>query len=405
MPILLQIGASCNWGAPGKIAEQIGLQAQSRGWDCYIAHGARFFNPTQLNSIPVVNSFQEKLHYLKSLLFDAQGLASTSETKDFLKKVAQIKPDVIHLHNLHGYFINYNLLFKYIQEENIPVVWTFHDFWPITGHCCYFDSINCEKWKTGCYDCALKSLYPRAFLDCSKRNYGLKRKLFSSLKKMKIVTVSNWQKNLVEQSFLNEYPIETIYNGINTDVFTPCVSNIKRKYGIEEKKLLLAVALSWSERKGLHDYIKLSKVLPPNYVIMLIGIKEDMKSILPNNIISVPLLNNQIELADYYSCADATLNLSYMETFGMTTVEGMACGTPGIVYDRTASPELVSKKTGKIVSAGNIDQVVNAVLEICSREKNSYIDVCRERVLNTFDSKKQYSKYIDVYNSLHGKNL
>ena len=393
MPTLLQIGASCNWGAPGKIAEQIGLQAQSRGWDCYIAHGARFFNPTQLKSIPVVNSFQEKLHYLKSMLFDAQGLASTSETKVFLKKAAQIKPDVIHLHNLHGYFINYKYLFKYIQEENIPVVWTFHDCWPITGHCCYFDSFNCEKWKNECNNCSLSKAYPKSlFFDRSRSNFLLKKELFTSIKKMSIVPVSIWLGDIISQSFLNKYPISVIHNGIDIETFKPFGS-----YERSPKKKILGVASPWSKRKGLEDFIALSK--NSDYQITLVGIDDELRKTLPSNIIAIKRTNNQQELAKIYSEADVFVNPTYSDNFPTTNIEALACGTPVITYETGGSPEALNDETGIVVPKGNLTLLKNAIDIVCGKGKDEYVLKCRQRALNLFDKNKVYEKYVSIYES------
>ena len=393
MPTLLQIGASCNWGAPGKIAEQIGLQAQSRGWDCYIAHGARFFNPTQLKSISVVNSFQEKLHYLKSMLFDAQGLASTSETKVFLKNAAKIKPDVIHLHNLHGYFINYKYLFKYIQEKNIPVVWTFHDCWPITGHCCYFDSVNCEKWKNECNNCPLSKSYPKSlFFDRSRSNFLLKKELFTSIKKISIVPVSIWLGDIISQSFLNKYPISVIHNGIDIETFKPFGS-----YEKSSKKKILGVASPWSKRKGLEDFIALSK--NSDYQITLVGIDDELRKTLPSNIITIKRTNNQQELAKIYSEADVFVNPTYSDNFPTTNIEALACGTPVITYETGGSPEALNDETGIVVPKGNLTLLKNAIDIVCGKGKDEYASKCRQRALNLFDKNKVYEKYVSIYES------
>lgn len=393
MPVLLQIGASCNWGAPGKIAEQIGLTALRHGWNCYMAHGVRYYNPTQLDSIPVVNSFQEKMHGIKSLLCDAHGLGSFFETKSFLNKIDKIKPDIIHLHNLHGYYINYKVLFEYLQHRDIPVVWTLHDCWPVTGHCCYFDSINCQKWMTECDNCPLLKSYPKSlFFDRSKVNFYLKKSLFTSIKRMIVVPVSQWLGNIISQSFLRDYPMHVIRNGIDIDVFCPSESFKK-----ESKKKILGVASPWSKRKGLDDFIALSK--NEDYEITLVGINEEQMKLLPSNIIAVKRTNNQQELAKLYSEADVFVNPTYSDNFPTTNIEALACGTPVVTYETGGSPEAIDDVTGLVVEKGNLKALICAIDKICENGKKQYKKNCRDRAIKLFDRNKVYEKYIAMYES------
>jgi glycosyltransferase involved in cell wall biosynthesis len=270
----------------------------------------------------------------------------------------------------------------------------------MTGHCSHFICKNCEKWKTLCNNCPLKHSYPKSLIvDNSKRNYVLKQQLFTSIDDLTIVAVSKWLASLVKESFLKDIPVEVIYNGVDTDVFKPTLSSLKSDLYLSEKKVLLGVATAWSKDKGLYDYVKLSEVLGDEYKIVLIGLSDKQMEELPDAIHKVPKTTNLQQLAMYYSMADIVLNLSYAESFGLTTVEGMACGTPGIVYNRTASPELVSENTGLVVEAGNIDQLCVAINNISSREKQYYSLTCRNRVLELFDKTKNYNKYIDLYSS------
>ena len=312
MPTLLLINVALNWGSTGKIVEAIGTLAQSQGWEVYAAHGARYKTPSSLLSIQASSITGEWVHYIKSSLFDGQGLGSRSETKRFLMEVERIKPDLVHIHNIHGCFINYPLLFNYLKEHNIPIVWTLHDCWAMTGHCTHFMRTNCLKWKTGCFHCPQKKTFPATYLlDRSNRNYSLKKSLFTSMPAMHITTVSNWLKGIAESSYLKYSPITVVPNGIKTDVFVPESSNIKEQYGLEGKKLLLAVAIGLDERKGLYDYIKLAEKLPEQYRLMLVGLTNEEQKILPKSIIGEKRTNGAKELATYYSAADALLSLSY----------------------------------------------------------------------------------------------
>ena len=401
MPRLLIINVALNWGSTGKIVEGIGKLAISNGWEVYVAHGARYQNASVLKSIQVTSKFGELLHYVESSLFDAQGLGSRCATKRFLKKLDDIKPDLVHIHNIHGCFINYPLLFTYLKEHNIPVVWTLHDCWAMTGHCTHFMRTNCMKWQTGCNHCQQKRTFPATYLlDRSERNYSLKKGLFTSMPAIHITTVSNWLKGIAEKSYFKSCPVTVVSNGIKTDVFVPEFSNIKEQYGLQGKKLLLAVAIGLDERKGLYDYIKLAEKLSADYQLMLVGLTEEEQKALPKSIIGVKRTNGAKELAAYYSAADVLLSLSYEETFGLTIVEAMACGTPAIVYDNTAQPELITPETGLVVANGDVEGAKEAIEEVCSKGKSYYSTACRKQALE-YDEKKSYQKYLDLYVQIH----
>lgn len=404
MPTLLQINVSLNKGSTGRIAEQIGALARNKGWETYIVHGARYKCNSEMYSIQSVSLFQEREHAIKSFLFDAQGLGSAHETEKVIDKIKKIKPDIIHLHNIHGYFLNYKVLFSYLRYAGIPVIWTLHDCWAMTGHCVHFDALKCDKWKTECYACPAKKMYPKSILfDRSKYNYRLKREYFTSLCNLSIVPVSHWLGHIVEQSYLNKYPIHVICNGVDVQVFRPIKTDLKKKLGVSKKTVLLGVATSWNKSKGLYDYVKLSQKLSEEYIIILIGIKRNDVNKIPSKIMTVERTNNQEELVEYYSMADIVLNLSYEESFGLTTVEGLACGTPSIVYDRTASPELVTPQTGCVIEAGNIEGILDAINRIKLNGKEYYSNACRKRVLDYYNKDEKYEEYIRLYNSLLSK--
>ncbi|MGN0006936.1 MAG: glycosyltransferase [Alistipes sp.] len=399
--VLLQIGAACNCGAPGKIAEQIGVLAMDNGWDVYMAHGHRHSNPSQLKSIEMATPILERIHALYSILLDKHGLGPNGKTEELVGWIKTNKPDIIHIHNLHGYFINYKTLFEYLSTVNIPIVWTFHDFWSITGHCAYFDNIGCQQWTTACIKCPQNSSYPQTILwHRTSKNYDLKKKLFTGIQRMTIVPVSQWAGTLLKKSFLCNYPIQPIYNGVDTNVFKPRASSVRKILGLETKTILLGVAYPWSERKGYSLYFKLRERLPNEFVIIMVGVNDKERAELPTGIIGIPRTNNQIELAEYYSVADMVLNLSTQETFGMTTVEGMACGTPVVVMNKTASPELVTPTTGVIAEVGDINNIIQAILEIKRNGKDFYSTNCRFRAINMFDKNKCFQKYINLYNQL-----
>ena len=401
---LLQINSVVNSGSTGRIAEEIGQIAIAAGWESYIAYG-RHARTSQSELIKIGSDWDIRMHGLQTRLFDKHGLASIAATREFVKQIKKIKPDIIHLHNIHGYYINIEILFRYLKDANIPVVWTFHDCWPMTGHCAYFTFVECEKWKTQCFSCPQKKDYPGSFfLDRSKQNYTQKRKLFTSVNNITIVPVSNWLGEIVKQSYLKDYPIRVINNGIDVNVFSPQRGDgIRLKYGLADKFILLGVATAWGRRKGLHDFIELSKTLKDDEIIVLVGLKEDQIKILPENIIGITRTESTQELAEFYSSADVVMNISYEETFGLTTVEGFACGTPGIVYNTTASPELVDDSTGLIVDPGDIKGLVKAISQIKEKGKQSYSEACVKRAHRLYRKEDRYREYIELYKELLNK--
>lgn len=396
---LLQINSSIgNLGSTSSDTEGIGKAAIERGWESYVAYG-RYCTESASHLIRVGNKFTLFLHSLIARLFDSEGYGSKYATKELIKRIKDIDPDLIILHNLHGYYINYAVLFDYLSKCNKQIIWALHDCYAFTGHCSYFESVKCEKWKSECYNCPLIKTYPTSwFLDNSRKNYQNKKKWALSIKSMTIVTVSDWLKGLAEQSFLGRYPVKRIYNGISVETFCQRdeLSNL-----YPNKIVLFGVANRWIKGKGIYDYIELSKLLPHNCLIVLAGTIDDenIKNNLPDNIINLGRINDRKVLAQYFSRADITLNLSYQETMGLTSVESMACGTPVIVYNATASPELVSPETGRVVPAGDIRAIVKAIESILEKDKTEYKTACRQRVLDNFEEMSNFSKYLDLYQS------
>lgn len=402
MPTLLQINTVVNTGSTGRIVEQLGQYILSKGWISYIAYG-RKSNESTSQTVKIGSELDIASHGIKSRLLDKHGLGSVKATQRFLHRISKINPDIIHLHNLHGYYLNYKLLFDYLVKTNIPVVWTLHDCWPITGHCTHFSDINCVKWKIECHHCPKKKNYPASLiLDRSQNNYRLKKSLFTSLTNETIVPVSKWLGGRVKESFLAKYPMHVINNGIDLAAFCPLSDGLKfkKKHKIAEKFMLLGLATAWSASKGLDDYFKLNRALSDDYSIVLVGISKKQKELLPPNIIGIDRIESLKELAGLYSTADIILNLSYQETFGMTIVEGFACGTPGIVYNCTASPEIITDETGIIVEPGQTEQLVNAIETIKSKGKDYYSTNCRKQAEKKYNKQDRCSDYTQLYDEL-----
>lgn len=400
MPKLLQINVTVNQGSTGRIAEQIGDAAMASGWDSYIAYG-RGAGKSSSKTIKIGSKIGAYLHALLTRITDRHGLYSRFATRKLIRKISAINPDIIHLHNIHGYYINYRILFEYLQNTDIPVVWTLHDCWPMTGHCAHFIDVGCLKWKTGCYSCPLSYNYPCAIVDNSYRNYHIKRRLFTSLSnRLNLVSVSKWLAGVVAESFFahGNASMHMLYNGVDTSIFYPQEFITKSELGLPDKKILLAVATSWERRKGLDDLCKLSAMLSDRYQLVLIGLRPEQIGFLPSNIIGLSRTEDVKKLAQYYSVADAVLNLSYAETFGLTTVEGLSCGTPSIVYNATASPELVQDdRIGRIVEPGDIFGVLSAIESLCAEDREILRNRCREYAVAHFDKQECFKKYIDLY--------
>lgn len=402
MPKLLQINSTANWGSTGKIAEQIGELAIQHGWQSYIAYG-RSCNTSSSELIKIGSKLSQAWHLLISRLFDRHGLGSRYATKQLIKRIKQINPDVIHLHNIHGYYINYELLFDYLNSVTTPVVWTLHDCWSFTGHCAHFVEAGCMKWIDACRNCPARCSYPKALIDCSHNNFRRKQRYFTSLNnRLTLVPVSKWLSEQAMKSYLRNSHIQYIYNGVDTNIFSARnKETIRSKYNIGNSYLCVSVASSWSRAKGLDDLIALRQTLPSNYVIMVVGLSDSVGNELPEGMIAIPRTQSQVELAEIYSAADVVISTSKQETFGLTIAEGMACGTPAIVYNTTALPELITQQTGIVVEQlGNISTLAEAVVEICERGKGHYSEACRRHAVDNFDKNKCFDRYLQLYSEL-----
>jgi len=398
---ILQINTFINSRSTGHIAEEIGDLVIKHGWDSYIGFG-RDEHFSVSTKIHIGNEFDVLIHGLHTRFLDNHGLASKIVTKKFIDIIKQISPDIIHLHNIHGYYLNYKILFDFLSKANIPVIWTLHDCWTFTGHCAYYDYIKCKKWQDGCFHCPLLKSYPRSFFDRSSKNWLDKRRSFTSLDNLLLVPVSNWLSKELSCSFLKDIPKKVIFNGVNLAIFKP-VSSKKKQLGLNEKFIILGAANVWEKRKGLYDFIELSKYIASDMHIILIGLDEKQIKKLPENIMGFKRTEDVKSLVDFYSTADVCLNLSSEETFGMTTVEAFACGTPGIVYNATASPELITSDTGFVVEAGDVKNLYNSILKIKNKGKSFYSKACIDRARMFYDMDKNFLQYIDLYQKLLSK--
>lgn len=386
---ILQINSVCGIRSTGRICTDLAEVAEKYGYECKIAYGRESVPPHyQKYAIKIGNDFSVKLDALKTRLLDNAGFNSRRATKKLIRQIEAYDPDIIHLHNVHGYYLNVEILFAYLKTCGKKIVWTLHDCWAFTGHCPYFDFVGCDRWQNGCERCPQKKKYPQSvFLDGSKRNYRRKKELFTGIPSMTLVTPSKWLAELVKSSFLKEYDVRVIPNGIDATVFQPTESDLRERYGIRDKKLLLGVASIWDDRKGLKDFVGLSDLLGEEYQIALIGVSEKQLKTLPSKMIGIQRTNNVKELAQWYSVADVFLNLTYEDNYPTVNLEAQACGTPVITYATGGSVESVG--TDSVVEKGNLETLVRVLKDESYRK-----GVCSGQVL---DKDICYNEYIALY--------
>lgn len=401
---LLQLNVTSNWGSTGIIAEECNSVARTHGWETYFAYG-RYSNPSKSRVIGPNAQWDVYEHFLENRLFDNEGLASRGATRRLVEHIKEIQPDIIHLHNIHDHWLNYQILFEYLNHSDIKVVWTFHDFWAVTGHCGHFIYSGCNKFETECCDCPISRGKVLPLVKRTKRNFYLKKRLFRENKSLTIVPVSNWVAENVRKSFLKDKDIRVIPNGVDTQVFKPTEGFNHPKIK-QDTFVIMAVSSQWkSGLKGLDDYIAMSKMLKQDEVIVLVGMPKDKLDSLPQNIIGIERTNNQQELAALYTRANVICSFSTVETFGLSIIEGYACGVPAVVYDNTAPPALITPETGFVVPDRDYEAAYNAISIIKERGKAYYKESCIELAKTRYAKEECYNKYMELYKELLGRNL
>ncbi|RAP74006.1 glycosyltransferase [Paenibacillus montanisoli] len=391
---------SVNFGSTGSIMLNISREANMYGYISYVAYAnSRTNKQIEVeNNILIGSIIDRNLHLQLAYYTGLNGCFSNLTTKTFIRKLEEIKPEIIHLHNLHNCYINLKLLFDYIKEKEVKVVWTLHDCWAFTGQCPHFTMVQCEKWKKGCFECPQYNDYPASIVDRTKRMYSLKKQWFTGVKNLTIVTPSNWLAGLVSESFLGSYQIKVINNGIDLKLFKPTESDFRLKYGLQNKKIILGVSSIWNKSKGLDIFIELSKRLDSGYSLVLVGLSTDQIMNLPQNIIGLTARTSK-ELVEIYSAADWFVNPSMQETMGLVTVEALACGTPAIVSNLTAVPETVDLSCGVVAEEYNAD----TFYKILSNTSHTISKADCLRRASNYDMSKKYKEYIDLYNCLSGE--
>lgn len=394
---VIQINSVCGIGSTGRIATDIHNILIEQGHDSYIAYG-RDLPINCENTIKIGIKFDNYTHVIKTRILDRHGLGSRRATLEFVNKIKELDPDIIHLHNIHGYYVNIKILFDYLKESDKPVVWTLHDCWAFTGHCSHFDYISCYKWQTGCFDCPQKKSYPSSVLvDNSRNNYRIKKELFTGLNNLTIITPSKWLADVVMKSFLKEYPIKVINNGIDLQVFKPIKSNFRESNYLKEEFIILGVANVWTKSKGFNYFMDLSKNLSHDEIIVMLGLDEEQMKIIPSNIIGIPRLIDIRDLASIYATSDVFLNPTLSDTFPTTNLESLACGTPVITFKTGGSPEAIDKQTGIVVEKDNFLGILDAIKIIKNNKKAKYSRNCIQRAKRLYNKNDKFLTYLDLY--------
>lgn len=388
------INVVCGIRSTGRICTDLATALEAQGHEVKIAYGREDVpEKFQKYAVRIGSDLDVKLHGVKARLLDGCGFGSKKATEKFIDWIMDYDPDVIHLHNIHGYYINIEVLFNYLRTCSKKIIWTLHDCWAFTGHSAYCDVVNCENWITGCHDCPNMKEYPASLVDRSKENWAKKKAMMDEIPNLTIVTPSEWLAGLVRKSFLAQYPVKVIHNGIDTTQFFPMESNIREQLGIGDKFMLLGVSTVWDEMKGYSDYLKIADMLGQEYQVVLVGLTKEQKEKLPRTVIGIERTNRVKELAQLYSAADLFLNLSYCENYPTVNLEAIACGTQVLTYKTGGSPESAGNDA-IVVDRGDITKVVDGVLRY--REAK-----CMGNNVDTVSSKGDNKYTIEQYAVLY----
>lgn len=390
---VVQINAVCN-GSTGKICVAISDLLTQEGIENYIFHTGGKVDLPAARQYMTHNEI--KLQALRSRILGNYGFNSAAATRRLLKQLDAFSPDIVHLHNIHGHNCHLGMLLTYLKEKKIRVVWTFHDCWTFTGYCTYFDIVCCTQWKEGCQKCPQRKKYSW-FFDRSCQQFANKKVLMSGLD-LTIVAPSNWIKRTAQESFFRDVPMHVIHNGIDLEQFQPTAGDFRERYGCKDKYIVLGVAFSWGERKGLDVFIQLSQMLDNRYQIVLVGTDEAAEQQLPENIISIRRTKDQKELAELYTAANVFANPTREEVLGLVNVEALACGTPVITFDTGGSPECVDESCGRVVPKNDVTAMYQQIVDICENAPFTK-DACMEKA-KYFDQRERFAQYVALYMTL-----
>ena len=388
---IVQINATCGVGSTGKICVGISEVLAEKNIENYILYSSK--SNGYKYGIKCSDDNYIKMQALKSRILGNYGFNSKKATRRIIDELERIKPDIVHLHNIHGHDCNLEMLFTYFKRKKTKLIWTFHDCWAFTGYCPHFTMVNCDKWQTQCTQC-VKSREQSWIFDKSSMLFEKKKQLFEGLD-LTIVTPSQWLSKLVKQSFLRDYPVKVINNGIELNVFRPNESNFIQRYRLENKKIVLGVSFGWNKSKGLDVFVDLAKRLPDDYQIILVGTDSGVDRFLPDKIVSVHRTQNQQELAEIYSSADVFVNPTREENYPTVNMESLACGTPVLTFRTGGSPEMLDETCGSVVDCDDVDALGKEIIRICT-EKPYPKEACIKKS-KEFDRNERYREYLKLY--------
>jgi len=394
---VLQINSFFSAGGPPRIVNGIYDVLKSEGIECKIA-AAREKVYAEADSIRIGSKVGVYMNALKARLLDNEGFNAVRDTQRLIQQIKEYNPDIIHLHNLHGYYINVEILFDYLRQCGKPIVWTLHDCWAMTGHCAYFEAAKCNQWKTACINCTQLKTYPVSVgAGRVGKNYALKQKCFSGIENLTIVTPSAWLAEYVKQSLLSEYDVKVIHNGISLQQFSGKKGSFIERHNLQGKRILLGVAQVWNERKGFNDFLKLAEMLNDEFKIVLVGLSQKQINELPSSILGIERTNSVEELAEIYSSSDIFVNFTYEDNFPTVNIESLACGTPVLTYKTGGSPEAIDDTCGWVVEQGDLHSAVQIIKNM--QDKSRYTESCIKRS-KKFDRDARYREYIELYTEL-----
>lgn len=397
--VIVQI-ASASTGGIGRLTRDISDVLNQKGISNYIAYGRGEIFDSERDYM-FGSRTEILMHGALTRLTDKTGLYSKNGTLQLLKFLDRVKPNIIQLHNLHGYYLNYEILFQYIKRHNITTVWTLHDCWAYTGHCTHYTFVHCDQWKSQCYRCTQQRRYPTCWFKGNvKENYERKKRAFTGVEKLTLVTPSKWLADQTKYSFLKGYETKVINNGIDLKLFRVKGKTDISKYHIPDKKIVLGLASTWGDRKGESDFIRLAAMLPPEYVVVMVGLSSQKIKKLPSNVIGIEHTENVEDLVDIYNTAEIFLNLTYEDNFPTTNLEAMACGTSVLTYRTGGSPESITKESGYVVPVGDVQAVRDIV--VAHRKNHQTILACRENALK-YDKNDRFNEYVELYTHLKSK--
>lgn len=392
---VMEINA-CNFGSTGNIMLQIAEKARTAGHTVFtVCPDSRDNRKKQVAGQMLIGSrLSRNFHRVGAMITGREGMFSRSATAALIRQMKKREISLIHLHNLHGWYINLPMLFGYIKKNNVRVIWTLHDCWSFTGHCPHFELCGCDKWQSGCSDCLQYRDYPQSYVDNSRLIYNKKKIIFTGVRDLTIVTPSAWLAELVKKSFLKEYPVKVINNGIDLTVFKPTESDFRQKYGLEGKKIALGVSFGWGERKGLDVFCDLAARLDDSYKIVLVGTDEETDKLLPENVLSIHRTQNPKELAEIYSASDVFVNPTREDNFPTVNLEALACGTPVVTFRTGGSPECIDETCGSVVDKNDVDGMEKEIRNIC--ENNIFAEANCVKRASLFDKEAKFEEYVSL---------